>query len=105
MRHFEDTSASLADKRIFRKVYLMKAFRQIPIAEDGLPKTAVITPFALYEFTVMTFDHRNAAQSFQHFMDETVGGLDFCISYVDDIIMVASRNPDQREKHLRALFE
>ena len=48
------------------------------MALQDVPKTAVITPFGLYEFLRIPFGLRNAGQSFQSFMDEVLEGLD-CI--------------------------
>jgi hypothetical protein len=47
----------------------------------------------------MYFGLRNAAQTFQRFMDDVLRGLDFCFAYLN--ILVFSRSP---EKHLRTLF-
>ena len=51
----------------------------------------------------MSFGLRNAAQTFQRFMDEILKGLDFCFAYIDDIL-VLSRSPQQHDQHLRILF-
>lgn len=63
IRHIKEISASLVGKRIFGKIDVIKVFHQI--AEDDILKAAVITPFRLYEFTVMTLDLCNAPHSFQ----------------------------------------
>ena len=60
-----DMSANLAGKRFFSKIDLVKGYYQIPMNEDDIKKTAVITPFGLFEWLVMPFGCRNAAQSFQ----------------------------------------
>jgi hypothetical protein len=51
----------------------------------------------------MSFGLRNAAQTFQRFMDDILRELDFCFAYLDDIL-VFSRSPEEHEQHLRALF-
>ena len=52
----------------------------------------------------MPFGLRNAAQTFQRFMDEVTRGLDFVYVYIDDIL-IASTNALEHEVHLRLLFD
>lgn len=51
----------------------------------------------------MPFGLRNAAQTFQRFINEVLHGLDFCYAYIDDIL-VASKSEQEHEKHLRNYF-
>lgn len=62
--HIIDFALSLEGARVFTKLDLRKAFYQIPIEQSDIPKTAITTPFVLFEFTRMPFGLRNAAQSF-----------------------------------------
>ena len=101
--HIEDFAQRLAGCKIFSKVDLEKAFYQIPMTPEDIPKTAVTTPFGLFEFTRMPFGLKNASQTFQRFIDQVTAGLDNVYSYIDDIL-VASDSEEEHLKHLRELF-
>lgn len=104
LRHIYDFSYALNFCKVFTKLDLARAFYQVPVAVEDRPKTAVITPFGLFEFDVMTFGLRNAAQTFQRLIDTALRGLDFCYPYVDDIL-IASSTHEQHVEHLRAVFD
>jgi len=65
------------------------AYQQIPVRKSDIRETAIITPFGLFEFPYTTFGLRNAAQTFQRFMDQVIAGLDFCFTYIDDILIAS----------------
>lgn len=103
IRHIQDFAHNLSDCKIFSTIDLVKAYNQLPVFEQDIPKTAITTPFGLFEFPYMTFGLRNAAQTFQRFIDEVTRGLDFCYPYLDDIL-IFSKDETLHEKHLRELF-
>ncbi|UYV78413.1 hypothetical protein LAZ67_16001275 [Cordylochernes scorpioides] len=99
----DDFHHILKGTRVYSKIDLCKAFYQIPITEEDKPKTAIITPFGLFEFNVMSFGLRNATATFQRFMHEVLRNLDFAFVYLDDIL-VASKTEEEHYSHLETLF-
>lgn len=102
--HIHDFAGGLHGKKFFSTIDLEKAYYQVLVNPTDVLKTAVTTPFGLFEFVVMPFGLRNAAQTFQRLMNKILSGLDFCFCYVDDIL-VASTSQEEHIKHLKQLFE
>jgi hypothetical protein len=102
--NIQDLLARLHGCSIFSKLDLRKGYYQIPVQEGDIHKTAVITPFGLWEFLRMPFGLRNAGQSFQRFMDEVLAGLDFAFCYLDDIL-IASCSEDEHLQHLQQVLQ
>lgn len=102
--YLTDFTSNLRGKVIFSKIDLQKAFHQVPINPSDVPKTAITTPFGLFEFHYMTFGLCNAAQTFQRLIHEVLRGLNFVFPYIDDLC-VAPSSFAEHQQHLKIIFD
>jgi hypothetical protein len=85
-----DLVAHLDCCTVFSKLDLRKGYLQVPVAATDIAKTAIITPFGLFEFVRMPFGLRNAGMTFQRLMDSLLIGLPFTFVYLDDILVAST---------------
>ncbi len=100
MLDFENVVAGC---KIFSKIDLRKGYHQIPMHPDDICKTAITTPFGLFEYTRMPFGLCNASNTFQSKMDRVKNKLAFCFAFQDDL-EVASCTDKEHRQHLRTIF-
>ena len=101
--HIQDFTGNLEGNTIFSRLDAFRGYHVITVAEEDIHKTAVTTPFGLFEFLRLPFGLSNATQTFQRFMDEVLRGLSFAYAYLDDIL-VASKNEEEHWQHLRQVL-
>lgn len=99
-----DFTYHLEGMKIFSKIDLKKAYNQLRIREEDIEKTAVITPFGLFEFPRMCFGLCNSGQTFQRHINNVLGNMDHIFPFVDDIL-VASPDQETHRSHLKELFK
>ena len=102
--HVQSFNDKLAGCTVFSKIDLVKGYYQIPMHPADIEKTAVTTPFGLFEFTRMPFGLRNAAQTFQRFMDNLSRDLRAKVFVYLDDILVASESADEHHEDVGSLL-
>ena len=58
----------------------------------------------VFEFVRMPFGLRNAAQTFERFMDQVIRETTSAYAYIDDVL-IARATPEQHLKDVRTVFE
>ena len=81
-------------------------FSRQSISPDStfISKTAITTPFGLNEFVQMTFGLRNAAKTFQRFINEVLRALHFSYAYIDDV-PITSFTTEEHKQHFKLVFD
>jgi hypothetical protein len=76
------------------------------IRTEDIPKTAFVTRYGLYEFTVVSFGLTNALAYFMNMMNNVfMDELDkFVVVFIDDILVYSS-TAEELEQHLRVVLE
>ena len=101
--NIRDFTNNVAGSHVFSTLDLVKGYYQVEMFPDDIPKTAIITPFGLFEFVRMPFGLRNAGSTFQRLMDRVLVGLPFIFVYLDDVL-IASPDHASHRHHLREVF-
>jgi hypothetical protein len=91
---------------VFSKIDLRSGYHQLKVRECDISKTAFVSRYGPYEFTVMSFGLTNAPAYFMYMLDKVfMEYLDkFVVVFIDDIL-VYSRSEDEHEGHLRLVLQ
>ena len=102
----ETLIAQLAGAKYFSKLDLTQFFHQIPVNPKDVPKTAMVSRYGSYQWTVMPFGLVNApatsvrfgAKVFDDFLDK------FMVIFIDDVL-VYSKTAEEHLMHLEQILQ
>ncbi|WVZ84634.1 hypothetical protein U9M48_031642 [Paspalum notatum var. saurae] len=102
----EDLFDQLKGACVFSKIDLRSGYHQLRIRPSDIPKTAFISRYGLYEYTVMSFGLTNAPAFFMYMMNSVfIEYLDkFVVIFFDDIL-IYSKTEEEHEEHLRFVLQ
>lgn len=89
MKYLHDFVDTLSNCTMFSAIDIKSAYWSIPLSKQSAAKTAITTPFGLFEFKVMPFGLCNAAQTFQRFVDQLFRDIPSVFVYIDDILIAS----------------
>ena len=102
----DDLLDQLRNAKYFSKIDLRSGYHQMKIRQEDIPKTAFVTRYGQYEFTVVSFGLTNAPAYFMNMMNKVfMDELDkFVVVFIDDIL-IYSATKEEHEQHLRIVLE
>jgi hypothetical protein len=91
---------------VFSMIDLWSGYHQLKIWECDILKTAFVSRYGLYEYTVMSFGLTNTPAYFMYLMNKVfMEYLDkFIVVFIDDIL-VYSRSEEEHKEHLRLALQ
>jgi hypothetical protein len=91
---------------VFTKIDLKSGYHQLKIRASDIPKTAFITRYGRYEYTIMSFGLTNAPAYFMYLMNKVFMEYlyKYVVLFIDDIL-IFSKNEEGHNKHLRLVLQ
>ncbi|SGY11742.1 BQ5605_C011g06257 [Microbotryum silenes-dioicae] len=102
----DEILAVAARARFWSKINMTNSFFQTKMAEEDIPKTAVATPWGLFEWVVMPMGLSNAPATHQRWVNEALSSLigKSCFAYLDDITIFSDTMEDH-QTHVKEVLE
>ncbi|SGY32227.1 BQ5605_C002g01336 [Microbotryum silenes-dioicae] len=102
----DEILAVAARARFWSKIDMTNSFFQTKMAEEDIPKTAVATPWGLFEWVVMPMGLSNAPATHQRRVNKALSSLigKSCFAYLDDITIFSDTMEDH-QNHVKEVLE
>ena len=103
----EESLDCLNGATIFTSLDLKSGYWQVELDDESVPLTAfTVGPLGFYECVRMPFGLTNAPATFQRLMENCLGEmhLNWCIIYLDDVIIFSS-TPEEHIERLRGVLQ
>jgi len=96
----------LEKAKFFTVFDITKGFHQIRVKHSDRWKTAFINHRGVWQYKVMPFGMKNSPAAYQRLMDQILGELrgEFCVCYMDDII-IHSETFSEHLEHINLVLE
>ena len=99
----DEMYVKLKGAKVFSTIDLRSGYHHIALGKNSRAKTTFVMPFGKYEFLMVSFGLAQAPAYFQLLMNKVLDGLDFAMTYLDDIIIFNSNELEHLE-HLEEVF-
>ena len=88
--NIETSLANLANQKFYSSLDLKEAFYGVELTKDSIPKSAIITPWGLYEYLRSNFGLKDAMNVYCRMISSVLNNMksDEVINYVDDSIIL-----------------
>ncbi len=103
----ESLLEKLAHTKYRSAIDMASGYHQVALAKNDRYKTAFYSPTdtkKLFQYCRMSMGLKTASTSFTHVMEIILEGLNFCIFYLDDVI-VFSDTWEEHMEHIRIIFD
>jgi hypothetical protein len=102
----ENVRERIRGARYFTRLDMRDGYHHLRIKKGHEEKTAFLTEYGLYEWTVMCFGLKNAPAQFARYMNNNLREFlnEFVVVYFDDIL-IYSDNLEEHWQHVRTVLQ
>ena len=91
----DDMINALGKAKYITTLDLARGYWQVPVQEESRTRTAIATPYGLFQFRVMPFGLHGAPATFQRIMDQLFADCtDHAAAYLDDVVIHSTSRKD-----------